>query len=388
MLDSRRCLFRLLVFGQKSNQTLGIFKDNKITEFITKHQEYLPLAFFFGGFVFDTMTLGRIDRLYDIVVLSSHMTLLTVALYLYNLCDDGKWKGTILERVEPYFPLAIQFFFGALSSAFVIYFFRSVSLSKTIIFFIILVILLIANEFLKKRISNKYLQFSLYFFVSFIFFTFMIPVFIKVMNTYVFMFSGLVALTATLALIRIVYTASPSTRAEINRAKIVGLIIVLYSTINLFYFCNLIPPVPLALEYGIVAHDIVKEDDLYMVSYQQENWPVFWREYESKFTRRPDASVYIFTSIFAPTAIEKSIFHRWMCYNDSNQTWDKVEDLGYEITGGRDEGYRGYTVKNNVKEGSWKVEVITEEELIIGVIKFEIVDDPLQEPKQLIERVF
>ena len=380
--------FSFISLWTEIKSKLGIFNENKVIQFFTKHQDYLPLAFFFGGFVFDTMTLGRIDRLYDIIVLSSHMTLLTVTLYLYNLSDDGKWKGTLLERVEPYFPLAIQFFFGALSSAFVIYFFRSVSLSKTIIFFIILVILLIANEFLKKRISNKYLQFSLYFFVSFIFFTFMIPVFIKLMNTYVFIFSGLVALAMTLVLIRLVSNASPSTRQELHRAKIIGLIIGLYSTINLFYLFNLIPPVPLALEYGIVAHEIVKEDNLYIVSYQHEKWPIFWREYESKFTRKPNASVYIFTSIFAPTAIEKSVFHRWMRYNDLTEAWDHVEDIGYEITGGRDEGYRGYTVKSNVKQGLWKVEVITEEELIIGVIKFEIVDDPLLESQQLIKRSF
>ena len=149
------------------NKVLETYRKSRFRQFIIKHQKYAPLLFFICGFIFDSMTLRRIDRLYDLVVLCLHMTSLTVVLYLYNLADDGKWRNTFLERFQLYFPLAIQFFFGALSSAFVIYFSRSVSMSKTIFFFVILVALLIANEFLKKRISNKYLQFSVYFFVSF-----------------------------------------------------------------------------------------------------------------------------------------------------------------------------------------------------------------------------
>ena len=87
----------------------------------------------------------------------------------------------------------------------------------------------------------------------------------------------------------------------------------------------------------------------------------------------PGENVYIFASIFAPTDINKTIFHRWKWYNDNIGGWETIEDIGYDINGGRDAGYRGYTFKNNVKEGLWKVEVITEEELVIGVINFEII---------------
>lgn len=356
--------------------------------FMEKHQKYAPLIFFIGGFIFDSLTLERIDRLYDLIVLCLYMTLLTVTLYLYNLVDDGKWKNTILERYEEYFPLAIQFFFGGLSSAFVIYFLRSVSLSKTISFFIILVALLFANEFLKKRISNKYLQFSVYFFVSFTFFAFIIPVFIKVMNTNVFIFSGLVSLVFTLVLIIVIYWISPSTRAEIRIGKIIGIIFILYTTINLFYFFNLIPPVPLGFESGIVAHNIKVENNNYVVTYETDEWYVFWREHRLKFIYIPGEKVYVFTSIFAPTDIVKSIFHRWKWHNDNTGKWEIVEDLGYDITGGRDAGYRGYTFKNNAKKGLWKVEVITEEELIIGVIDFEIIINTSLHPIRVVDKKF
>jgi hypothetical protein len=364
-------------------RTLVRFRNSAFRSFIGKHSKYAPLLFFIGGFIFDSLTLGRIDRVYDLFVLCSHMTLLSITLYLYNLGDDGKWKNTFLERYEEYFPLAIQFFFGGLSSAFVIYFSRSVSLSKTASFFTILVLLLIANEFLKKRISNKYLQFGVYYFISFTFFTFMIPVFMKELNTDIFLISGAVSLVSTLALVIFIYGKSPSTRKEVHLGKMIVIIIAIYGTLNLFYFLKLIPPVPLALDKGIVAHTIAMDNNKFIVSYESEDSYIFWRKHKMDFSYRPNENVYIFTSIFAPTDLKKSIFHRWKWYNETTKKWEIVEDIGYDITGGRDGGFRGYTYKNNVKPGEWKVQVLTNEEQVLGVIDFKIVAKSIDIDKYL-----
>ncbi|WP_092130954.1 DUF2914 domain-containing protein [Bizionia paragorgiae] len=367
---------------------IDTIRNNKLSRFISKHQKYLLVLFFIGGFIFDTITLGRIDRTYDLVVLCLHMTFLSLTLYLYNLTDDGKWNNTFLERYQRFFPLAIQFFFGGLSSAYVIYFSRSVSLSKTITFFVILIALLMANELLKKRISNKYLQFSIYFFLSFTFFTFMVPVFIKKMSTPVFIFSGLLSLVITLTLITFIHKQSPSTRSEVRLGKLYGIILAIYGTINLFYFSNLIPPVPLALDSGLVAHKVKKVNNSYLVTYERDDWYVFWRDHRIEFIHSPGENVYIFTSIFAPTEIEKSIFHRWKWYNTTLDTWEVLDTISYDITGGRDDGFRGYTFKNNVMPGLWRVDVTTKEGLILGVIDFEIISDPNLQPKRMKERQF
>ena len=367
---------------------LNTLKNSGLQKFIRRHQKYAPVIFFIGGFIFDTLTLGRIDRIYDLTVLCLHMTALSITLYLYNLADDGTWKNTYLERLEIYFPLAIQFFFGGLSSAYVVYFSRSVSLSKTASFFIILVALLVANEFLKKRISNKYLQFSVYYFISFTFFTFMIPVFIKDMSPTIFLISGAVSLGCTLTLITFIYRKSPSTRAEIHLGKLMSIILSIYTTINVFYYFKLIPPVPLALQTGIVAHDIQVNNNNYIVTYEQKEQFIFWRDYHSKFIRNTNEPVYVFSSIFAPTALKKSIIHRWEWYDESTKKWKVLDNINFNITGGRNDGYRGYSYKNNVKSGLWRVEVLTEEELVLGVIDFEIISDSLQNPKRLIEKKY
>lgn len=370
------------------NEIIARFRDSKFRKFLRRHQKYAPILFFIGGFIFDTLTLGRIDRTYDLVVLCLHMSCLTLTLYGYNLADDGRWTSTILERFEEFFPLAIQFFFGGLSSAYVIYFSRSVSLSKTATFFIILIALLFANEFLKKRISNKYLQFSVYFFISFTFFTFMVPVCIKDMGTSIFIISGLLSLGSTLVLIILIYRTSASTRTEIRLPKLIGIIAAIYTFINILYAFNLIPPVPLALDDGIVAHNISIENYKYVVSYEKRDRYIFWRNHNKKFHHAPDENVYVFTSIFAPTDFKEGILHRWKWYDANVEEWVTVEDIGFDITGGRDNGFRGYTYKKNVQSGQWEVDVITKEGLVLGVIDFEIVTGDSLDIKRMASKKF
>ena len=83
------------------------YKNSGFRKFIKKHEKAALILFFVGGFIFDSLTLDRIDRLYDLVVLCTHMSLLTLTIYLFNLADDGKWKNTFLERLEDFFGYTI-----------------------------------------------------------------------------------------------------------------------------------------------------------------------------------------------------------------------------------------------------------------------------------------
>ena len=46
------------------------------------------------------------------------------------------------------------------------------------------------------------------------------------------------------------------------------IILSIYGIINLFYFIKLIPPVPLALDKGIVAYNITLKNNNYLVIYE------------------------------------------------------------------------------------------------------------------------
>lgn len=357
-----------------------MIKISRFRAFIRKHQKSAPVVFFILGFTWDSLTLGSIDRLYDQIIICVYLLSLSLSLYLFNLADDNKWKETFLERYEDYFPLAIQFFIGGLCSAYVIFFSRSVSFTKTVSFFIILVILLFANELLKKRISNKYLQFGTYFFVNFTFFTFFIPVLVNTMNTFIFLISGGISLSSTLILVTFIYGKSPSTRRELNKTKLINLILIIYATINVFYFFNLIPPVPLAMEEGLVAHNIEKENGTYTVTYQKSG---LFSAFDNETNYTPGDSLFIFTSIFAPADLKKRVNHHWQWKNSQTGDWETSDKIEFEITGGRDGGYRGYSYKTNILEGKWKVDVTTNDDMILGRINFTVVFDSTKTGRNL-----
>lgn len=360
----------------------------KAKRFFIKNKRYAPVIFFVGGFIWDSLTLGRIDGWYSNTILFVYLISLTACLYIHNLADDGRWQGTFLEPYQQYAPLAIQFFLGGLSSAYVIFFFQSVTFTRTMVFFVILVVILLSNELLRNRISNKYLQFSAYFFVSFTFFTFFTPILFGVMNTLLFIISGLASLGFSLLFISYIYGKSPSTRNDISWFKMGGIIITMYVIINIFYYFNLIPPVPLSLQNGIVAYNVEKQDDTFQVSYEQANLFTFWETYDHTFSYAPEDTVYIYTSIFAPTDLRKSVQHQWQQFSPSNKQWHTTDEINYDVIGGRRGGFRGSTYKTNVAEGKWRVNVITEEGLVLGRIDFTILNDSTFDKSHLTTKQF
>ena len=108
------------------------------------------------------------------------------------------------------------------------------------------------------------------------------------------------------------------------------------------------------------------------MTYEPTEWYKFWRNHKKSYSRFQGEDVYVFSSIFAPTALKKSISHKWMKIDPATRNWDVMDIISFEITGGRNGGFRGYSYKSNVPDGEWRVEVITEEELVLGMIDFVI----------------
>ncbi|MFQ5582920.1 MAG: DUF2914 domain-containing protein, partial [Calditrichia bacterium] len=115
--------------------------------YYAKYGKYAPVVFFFGGFAWDSLTLTRIDRVSDNLFLFAYLSLLGGLIVLVNLIENGDVRKPFLLRFYDWYPLGIQFLFGGLLSSYVVFYFKSASLSKTAIFVVIPALLLVANEF-------------------------------------------------------------------------------------------------------------------------------------------------------------------------------------------------------------------------------------------------
>lgn len=84
------------------------------------------------------------------------------------------------------------------------------------------------------------------------------------------------------------------------------------------------------------------------------------------------AGLYAYTAIKAPRGLNERIYHVW------KQDGKEVDRIALNINGGRKEGYRAWTHKQVFPAnpvGNWQVRVLTEDGQVIGVLRFEVVDD-------------
>ncbi len=352
-----------------------------------RYHKYLPVASFFGGFTWDSLTLRRIDQLLDNFILLAYLLLLGVFIMMVNLVEKERVTQPWLLKYREWYPEIIQFLLGSLFSAYVIFYFQSASLSKTSIFFAVLLILMIANEFLKDRLTNIYLQLSLFFFTSFAFFTFALPVFLRKMNVWLFLSAGVCSLLLVGLLLFLLHRWQGINNISVLQRSCI-LLCVLYAGMNIAYFLNWIPPVPLSLKFAGIYHTVKHVGNDYQVSYEKPAWYHFWKKSDRTFHYQTGDTVFCYAAIFAPTRLQKRIYQEWHWYSEKEGEYQSRSRIGYFVLGGRDGGYRGYTFKRNIEPGKWRVDIETEDNRLLGRVRFkiEILSDSVIVPLKTIVR--
>ena len=346
---------------------------------------FLPVVFFFSGVTYDTLTLTRIDRLLDNLLLLLYLSVLGVLIILKGRADlqmvpQGEqvrqWGAfQFLARAQPYYSMAIQFLLGGLFSAYTIFYLRSSSWTTTAVFFGVLVAFLVANELLRDRLSNLRLLVSLYALVMFSFFTFFIPVLTGVMHTIIFLLGAVLSLLVTLRVVELVYQKVP----HCSRKDVVLTGLPAFGVVALlvgFYALNWIPPVPLSLTFGGIYHQITKTADVYHLGFEEAAWYQFFKRSDHPF--HGEGPAFCFTAVFAPVALKTTVYHRWQYRAAGTRVREffQTDRIPIAISGGREAGYRGYTVKQRVQPGDWRVDVETEDGRIIGRVSFRVENLP------------
>ncbi|MFH1569175.1 MAG: DUF2914 domain-containing protein [Gemmatimonadota bacterium] len=344
-----------------------------------RHEKWGAVASFAGGVGYDFATLTRIDRLLDNLALLGYLLVLGGLIAASGRLRLGRRMPVIAARHRSVLPLAIQFLLGSLFSAYTVFYFASVSLSRTGVFFALLVALLLANEALKDRLENLPLLMGMLAFAAFSFFVFFVPVMAGLATRWTFGLAvGLSALLVGAVLLAI--AGVPPTGPWVDLAKGGAAGAGLLAVLVMLHVANWIPPVPLALRSGGIYHEVRREGSVYHLTYVRSPWYRWYRQSENPFRLRPGDRAYCFASVSAPARMHTAIYHRWQRYDERRGEWEDAGRIGYEVTGGRQGGYRGYTYKQAIAPGRWRVDVETEDGQLLGRVRFAIVaagDAPL-----------
>jgi len=343
----------------------------KLKTFFHTHESTISFLTLAGGFIFDTLTLQRVDFFTDNIFIIFYLIMAGACIIVMDLHDDGKLKGKFASNLYEFLPFMLQFCFGGLFSAFVIFYSKSAAISSSGAFVLILAVLLVGNEFFKKHYSKLVFQTSIYFIAVFSFFIYFLPVVLTTMGDFIFLLSGLLSILFIWGFIFVVYYLTPERYAD-NHKFLIVTISLIYISINILYFKNIIPPIPLSLKEGDVYHFVERKPT---GNYQVVGEVDSWQEklgVGQKLHLSPFEPAYVFSSIFAPTDLDTTIVHDWQYFDEEKDEWISVTKIVFPIKGGRAEGYRGFSKKENIYPGLWRVDIKTQRGQVIGRVKFDI----------------
>lgn len=334
----------------------------KIWDIVIGNKKHLMTFAFALGFVVDSFTLTRVDLGFTIVTLLAYLVVATGGVVLASISRGG---GII--------PYATQFAFGGLLSGYFIFFTRSASFASSWFFILLLVIAIFGNEFLQEEKRRFELRVAMLFAAFFFFAIIYVPVVMKSMGAGVFLLSGFLSLLFVSAVLVVVGRIAPEVMRATGRTvkmTIGGLFV----GVNVLYFANIIPPIPLILKDAGVYHHVARMGDAYTGRGEVVPWYNLARYYRSVVHRVPGEPVYFYGAVFAPTALNTTILHEWQYFDETRNAWATADRLKFFILGGRDGGYRGYSMKQSVAQGVWRVNVITDRGQMLGRTTFEVVD--------------
>ncbi len=316
---------------------------------------YFPAIAFFCGFTWDNLTLRRIDNTLDMIIFGVYVLIAGIVIILIG--------RKVSFKFSEYLPMGVQFFFGGLFSSFVVYYFKSASSVPSLLFMLFLLALLVGNEFIEKKLHDITLSATLFGIAAFMYLNAILPVFLKHMNAWIF----LLAVACSFGLFMGLKKLSKSESLDIRPVSLLFILIIL------FYFLNVIPPVPLAKKEMGIYRSISKRENTFHCSFEKPPWYTILKKGEKRYAFSQGDTVFCFTSVFAPTRLKKRIFHHWYYQNPKTGKYSQTDKMGYRLTGGRAKGYRGYTFKRNMQPGKWKVTLKTDDKKTLGIAEFEII---------------
>lgn len=322
-----------------------------------------------GGFVFDSLTLQRIDSLIDNLWLGVNLLSILVCLFLINREEntgsDDSWKHFWLFNI-------LQFSFGALLGASFIFYFRSAELAVSWPFLAILLAAMIANEVLKKHYERLIFQISFLYLALYVFSIFLVPILIHRIGPVVFLTSGLLSLLVLWLFVWIlgVYSKERFRKSLKHiRLSVLGI----FAVINLLYFTNILPPIPLSLKDSGIYHSVVKNaDGSYTVSEEHKLGIGRYISFRQSVRLPRGDNLFAYSAIYSPADLDTNIVHEWQYYDKEKKSWITSTKIPLKLSGGRAEGFRTYSAKASLSSGRWRVNVATPRGQIIGRINFNL----------------
>jgi hypothetical protein len=328
---------------------------------------------FVAGFLFDILTMQRIDAWLDLAFQLAYLGGLTGLLVYQHREVTGRWTpGGLTARWWRYSVETLHFFYGGLLSAYVVLYFRSSTSSRAAVFLVLLVGVMVVNEVPRVRGAGYRLRVGLYSFCVLSFLTYFIPLIVGRIDAWVFLLSLLSSGAVVWQVTR--WLAPGADAATERRALFVPAAGVLVF-IGALYVLRLIPPVPLSVQFQGIYHEVLRDARGFTLVYADPPLWAPWRRDSRPFERRSGDRLHYFVRVFAPSGFRHRVVIRWDVFHSTSGTWMTTDRILLDVVGGRADGFRGAAVKSNFMPGQWRVTAETEDGRSLATLPFRVEED-------------
>ena len=322
--------------------------------FLVRYHKVLPALSFLAGFIFDIVSFGRVVKTSSLILLLAYWCVAFFALMFLGRGVSSPWQSRLTWLV--------QFCFGSLFSASVIFYFKSSGSILTMLLVVVLLVLLVANELLKSRYARLGLSLSLFCLSGSMFANFIVPHWIHHIGFFWFLVSCALAFTSVV----IVWLVSGRS----------GLVMIGPSAISLFlvsaYILHLIPPVPLVMKQSIVCKSFARIDGEYTCLASQQTMLANLGFEPKIIYQNGEEPIQVLTSIYAPTEVQAELEHRWEWQNPQTNKWIDKGHVRFAMEGGRRAGWRMYSNRKACEAGQWRVETAVPDGAVLGSVDFNV----------------
>ena len=355
----------------------------RFLEYYEQNETKVDIGFFLAGFIFDVFTLSDIDDPLSVAQQLIYLWIVGSILYYDFLSSHGVVKiFPRFEKLWNYRQLAFHFLLGSLLSVYSLFYLKSASFFSSIIFVVLIMALMVANELKSVQKSEINIKVGLYVICVFSFFSMLIPVILGFVGYVPFLLSLTLTGLCIYGVIRLLNKKIPDTQLVLRSLGAPG--VGALALFLVFYMVGWIPPVPLSVQNMGVYHSVEKAGGDYILTHEKPWWK-FWKTGDQNFRAEPGDKIHFFAQIYSPARFTDSVVLHWY-YKDPRQGWLSTDRIPMHIAGGRKNGYRGYATKQNYSDGEYRISVETTDGREIGRIYFDVTkateNDPSREFKK------
>lgn len=334
--------------------------------FLKRYERWFMPAMLVGGTATDAVQFHFLQVQTTFLISGIYAVICAVCMILMSVtCAETNRVGRYAQLAAPFLQ---QFTLGALLSTSLLFYWFSGTVEISWPVIAIVALLMVSNEVFRDFVKKPVVQVAMLYFALFSLSATLAAYVFNSLSPWVFVVGGVASLLVMAAFLVVFLRAGKLfTQQKRMWLAVTGV----FALMNICYFLNVIPPIPLSLRDTGLYYSLTRTGGDYIWEGEEETWLERLIPGQTLHMVAGEP-LYVYTAIFAPAELTATMVHRWERYDTEEKKWVVADRLSFALIGGRQDGFRGYSVKRSLGEGKWRVTVETDRGQVLGRIGFTI----------------